>query len=76
LSATAAAAPDPGHPSEAELRHVREVARRHNFDLIETGSNRYAIADRTAAGGRYPLTGGVTFDEIRLVIRRRARGDW
>jgi len=75
LSATAAAAPDPGRPSEAELRHVREVARRHAFDLIETGGNRYAIAERNGCG-RYPLAGGISFDEIRLVIRRRARGEW
>jgi len=37
---------------------------------------RFAIADRLTGAGRYPDSGGVTFDEILLALRRRAAGEW
>lgn len=63
-------------PCQREVSHVWGYARRLGFDLIETEDKRYAIADRETGFGRFPDSGGVTFDEILLALRRRAKGEW
>jgi hypothetical protein len=63
-------------PSEREIAHVWTYARRLGFDLVTMDDKRFAIADRLTGAGRYPDSGGVTFDEILLVLRRRAAGEW
>jgi len=63
-------------PTEREVAHVWAYARRLGFDLIETEDKRFAIVDRETGLGRWPNSGGVTFDEVVLAIRRKASGDW
>jgi len=62
--------------SEREVAHVWTHARRLGFDLVITDDKRFAIVDRDTGCGRYPDRGGVTFDEILLVLRRRAQQEW
>ena len=63
-------------PTEREVAHVWAYARRLGFELVVTDDKRFAIVDRDTGCGRYPISGGVTFDEILLVLRRRAREEW
>lgn len=63
-------------PTKREIGHVWAYARRLGFDLIETENKRFAIVDRETGCGRYPDSGGINFDEIVLVLRRRAREEW
>lgn len=63
-------------PTDREVAHVWAYARRLGFDLIETGDKRFAIADQETGQGRWPNSGGVTFDEVVLAIRRKAMGEW
>ena len=63
-------------PNEREVAHVWAYARRLGFDLVETEDKRFAICDRADGVGRYPDSGGVTLDEILLVLRRRAQQEW
>ena len=63
-------------PTEREIAHVWAYARRLGFDLVETEGKRFAIADRETGQGRWPDSGGVTFDEVVLALRRKASGEW
>ena len=63
-------------PTEREVAHVWAYARRLGFDLIESGDKRFAIVDRETGLGRWPDSGGVTFDEVVLALRRKASGEW
>ena len=63
-------------PSQKEIGHVWAYARRLGFDLVQTDDKRFAIADRGTGCGRWPDSGGVTFDEVLLALRRKAQGEW
>ena len=63
-------------PTHLEYAHVSAASRRLGFDLVVTDDKRFAIVDRDTGCGRYPISGGVTFDEILIVLRRRAREEW
>jgi len=60
-------------PTDREIAHARDRARRLGFELVQTDDKRFAIC---SLSWRYPIAGGVTFDEILIVLRRRAREDW
>ena len=63
-------------PTEKEVAHVWHYARRLGFDLVRTDDGRFAIADRDTGCGRWPDSGGETFDAVLLALRRKAQGEW
>lgn len=63
-------------PTKREFAYVWHRARQLGFDLVKTDDGRFAICDRETGCGRYPDSGGITFDEMIIVLRRRAREEW
>ena len=55
---------------------MQQVASSLGYNLIEASPSGFAICDKRNFDDRYPFAGGVSFDEICVVIRRRKLGKW
>lgn len=75
--ALAGAAPaDPVREQERLERQAHSFARALGLKLVKVEGGGFALVDLETGMGRVPVSGGCSFEEVRLMLQRKNLGYW